>query len=95
MIKTIIKDYKNPQNPEARVRIGRFAGFVGIFANILLFIVVFSIPDKILLINFSFELINFILVIYILNKYIKNINKIIYTIFLTLSRFFVLNRFFI
>lgn len=39
MIKTLIKDYNNPENPESRVRIGRFAGFVGIFANILLFMV--------------------------------------------------------
>ena len=37
MLKKIIKGYENPQNPEVRVRVGRFAGFVGIFANVLLF----------------------------------------------------------
>ena len=37
MLEKLIKDYKNPQNPAVRVRVGRFAGFVGIVANVLLF----------------------------------------------------------
>ncbi|MBQ7353603.1 MAG: cation transporter [Clostridia bacterium] len=37
MISKIIKDYNQPQKPEVRVRVGRFAGIVGIIANILLF----------------------------------------------------------
>ncbi|MBP3494875.1 MAG: cation transporter [Clostridia bacterium] len=35
----IIKDYNKPEMPEVRVRIGRFAGFVGIIANAILFII--------------------------------------------------------
>lgn len=37
MLEKLIKGYKNPQNPAVRVRVGRFAGFVGIVANVLLF----------------------------------------------------------
>lgn len=37
MINKIIKDYNQPQKPEVRVRVGRFAGIVGIIANLLLF----------------------------------------------------------
>ena len=37
MLNKIIKDYDHPENPEVRVRVGRFAGFVGIFLNVLLF----------------------------------------------------------
>jgi cation diffusion facilitator family transporter len=39
MIKRLIKDYDKPQNPEVRVRVGRFAGFIGILANAVLFAV--------------------------------------------------------
>ncbi|MBQ7907492.1 MAG: cation transporter [Clostridia bacterium] len=39
MFSKIIKDYNEPQRPEVRVRVGRFAGIVGIVANILLFAV--------------------------------------------------------
>ena len=37
MFSKLIKDYNQPQKPEVRVRVGRFAGIVGIIANILLF----------------------------------------------------------
>ncbi|MBE6674374.1 MAG: cation transporter [Ruminococcaceae bacterium] len=37
MIEKLIKDYNNRENPLVRVRVGRFAGFVGIFANLVLF----------------------------------------------------------
>lgn len=37
MIEKLIKDYNDSQNPAVRVRVGRFAGFVGIFANLVLF----------------------------------------------------------
>ena len=39
MLEKIIKDYSCPQKPEVRVRVGRFAGFVGIFSNLFLFAV--------------------------------------------------------
>lgn len=39
MLNKIIKNYDQPQRPEVRVHIGRFAGIVGIIANILLFAV--------------------------------------------------------
>ncbi|MBQ3040432.1 MAG: cation transporter [Clostridia bacterium] len=37
MIEKLIKDYAHPEKPEVRVRVGRFAGFVGIILNTLLF----------------------------------------------------------
>ena len=37
MLEKFIRDYKNPQNPQVRVRVGRFSGFIGIFANVVLF----------------------------------------------------------
>lgn len=37
MIEKLIKDYHNKENPQVRVRIGRFAGIVGIVANAILF----------------------------------------------------------
>ncbi len=37
MLEKIIKNYSEAQNPEVRVRVGRFAGFIGIFANVVLF----------------------------------------------------------
>ena len=37
MLEKFIKNYSEAQNPEVRVRVGRFAGFIGIFANVLLF----------------------------------------------------------
>ena len=37
MLSKLIKDYNEPQKPEVRVRVGRFAGIVGIIANALLF----------------------------------------------------------
>ena len=43
MLEKIIKEYSCPQKPEVRVRVGRFAGFVGIFSNLLLFAVKFVI----------------------------------------------------
>ena len=39
MLNKIIKDYNCPQKPEVRVRVGRFAGFIGIFSNLLLFVI--------------------------------------------------------
>jgi uncharacterized membrane protein YkvI len=36
MIEKLIKDYHNKENPSVRVRIGRFAGIIGIIANVLL-----------------------------------------------------------
>ena len=38
MIEKLIKDYDQPKKPEVRVRVGRFAGFVGIFLNAVLFV---------------------------------------------------------
>lgn len=37
MLEKFIKNYSDAKNPQVRIRVGRFAGFVGIFANILLF----------------------------------------------------------
>lgn len=37
MLEKIIKNYNQPQRPEVRVQVGRFAGIVGIVANALLF----------------------------------------------------------
>lgn len=37
MLNKLIKDYDHPERPEVRVRVGRFAGFVGIILNVLLF----------------------------------------------------------
>ncbi len=37
MLKKLIKDYEHPERPEVRVRVGRFAGFIGIILNVLLF----------------------------------------------------------
>lgn len=37
MLNKIIKGYDNPQDPLIRVRVGRFAGIVGIIANLILF----------------------------------------------------------
>ncbi len=39
MLNKIIKDYNCPQKPEVRIRVGRFAGFIGIFSNLFLFAV--------------------------------------------------------
>lgn len=39
MIEKLIKDYQNKENPLVRIRVGRFAGIVGIIANIILFAV--------------------------------------------------------
>ncbi|MBQ7226062.1 MAG: cation transporter [Clostridia bacterium] len=39
MLEKLIKDYKNGANPRVRVRVGRFSGFVGIVANVILFAV--------------------------------------------------------
>ena len=43
MLKKIIKGYDTPNDPESRVKIGRFAGIVGIIANTVLFIVKIAI----------------------------------------------------
>ncbi len=37
MLEKVIKNYNQPQRPEVRVQVGRFAGIVGIVANALLF----------------------------------------------------------
>ena len=37
MIEKLIKDYHQRENPQVRVRVGRFCGIVGIIANVLLF----------------------------------------------------------
>jgi len=37
MVEKFIKNYNDAQNPEVRVHVGRFAGFIGIFANVVLF----------------------------------------------------------
>ena len=37
MFQKLIKDYNNPSDPKVRVRVGRFAGFMGIISNVLLF----------------------------------------------------------
>lgn len=39
MLNKLIKDYNCPQKPEVRIRVGRFAGFVGIISNLFLFVV--------------------------------------------------------
>ena len=39
MLNKLIKDYDKPELPSTRVRVGRFAGFIGIIANVILFIV--------------------------------------------------------
>lgn len=39
MLNKLIKNYDKPENTETRVRVGRFAGFVGIIANVILFAV--------------------------------------------------------
>lgn len=39
MLNKLIKDYNCPQKPEVRIRVGRFAGFIGIFSNLLLFVI--------------------------------------------------------
>ena len=48
MLEKIIKNYNEPQRPEVRVQVGRFAGVVGIVANALLFAIkiVFGILFK-------------------------------------------------
>ena len=43
MLNKIIKDYNCPQKPEVRIRVGRFAGFVGIFSNLFLFVIKLTI----------------------------------------------------
>jgi len=43
MLNKIIKDYDKPQSTETRVRVGRFAGFIGIIANVILFAVKLTI----------------------------------------------------
>ena len=43
MLNKIIKDYNCPQKPEVRIRVGRFAGFVGIFSNLFLFAIKLTI----------------------------------------------------
>ena len=43
MLEKIIKGYDTPNDPESRVKIGRFAGIVGIIANTVLFIVKIAI----------------------------------------------------
>lgn len=37
MIERLIKGYNSPEDPSVRVRVGRFAGFMGIISNVLLF----------------------------------------------------------
>ena len=39
MIEKLIKDYHNGENPQVRVRVGRFSGIIGIIANVILFAV--------------------------------------------------------
>ena len=41
LIKKFIKDFKNTDNPSVRTAYGKFAGWVGIFSNIFLFIIKF------------------------------------------------------
>ena len=43
MLEKIIKGYDTPNDPQSRVKIGRFAGVVGIIANTVLFIVKIAI----------------------------------------------------
>ncbi len=43
MLNKIIKDYDKPERTEVRVRVGRFAGFIGIIANVILFAVKLAI----------------------------------------------------
>ncbi|MBR2024305.1 MAG: cation transporter [Clostridia bacterium] len=37
MLNKLIKDYDKPELPTTRIRVGRFAGFIGVIANIILF----------------------------------------------------------
>lgn len=39
MLSKLIRGYNNPENPEVRIRVGRFAGFMGIISNVILFAV--------------------------------------------------------
>lgn len=39
MLNKLIKGYDNPQDAQTRIRVGRFSGFIGIFANLVLFAV--------------------------------------------------------
>ena len=39
MLERVIKNYNDREDPQVRIRVGRFAGFVGIFANVALFTV--------------------------------------------------------
>ena len=39
MLEKIIKGYNTPNDPQSRVKIGRFAGIVGIISNVILFTV--------------------------------------------------------
>ena len=43
MLNKIIKDYDKPELPQTRVRVGRFAGFIGIIANVILFAIKLTI----------------------------------------------------
>lgn len=43
MLNKLIKNYDKPESTETRVRVGRFAGFVGIIANVILFAVKLTI----------------------------------------------------
>ncbi len=43
MLNKIIKNYDKPESTETRIRVGRFAGFVGIFSNVLLFAIKLTI----------------------------------------------------
>ncbi len=43
MLNKIIKGYDKPESTETRVRVGRFAGFIGIIANVILFAVKLAI----------------------------------------------------
>lgn len=39
MLNKLIKDYDKPDLPSTRIRVGRFAGFIGIIANVILFVI--------------------------------------------------------
>ncbi len=43
MLNKLIKDYDKPELPATRIRVGRFAGFIGIIANVILFAVKLTI----------------------------------------------------
>ena len=43
MLEKIIKDYNQPHKPEVRVRVGKFAGIVGIALNVILFAIKLTI----------------------------------------------------